>query len=62
MYDSRKSARKAAEATNKKYGVQLDRKFSYYKCFYCKDYHVGKNSINRLYNNMGSTVSTEVYK
>lgn len=62
MYDSRKSARKAAEATNKKYGVQLDRKFSYYKCFTAKIIMLVKNSINRLYNNMGSTVSTEVYK
>lgn len=44
MYNSVKSAQKAAENMTKKRGVH----FSFYKCLFCDGYHVGKNRDNKI--------------
>lgn len=43
MYNTKKSATKAAESMAKKRGVH----FSNYKCLHCDGYHVGKNRDSR---------------
>ena len=43
MYNTIKSAQKAAESMSKKHGKH----FSYYKCLFCDGYHVGKNRDNK---------------
>lgn len=43
MYNTIKSAQKAAEAMSKKTGKH----FSLYKCLFCDGYHVGKNRDNK---------------
>jgi len=44
IYNSVKSAQKAAENMTKKRGVH----FSFYKCLFCDGYHVGKNRDNKI--------------
>ena len=44
MYNSVKSAQKAADSMSKKRGVH----FSFYKCLFCDGYHVGKNRENKI--------------
>lgn len=44
MYNSVKSAQKAADSMSKKRGVH----FSFYKCLFCDGYHVGKNMENKI--------------
>ena len=41
VYNSRKVAKKCAEALSKEKGLDFD----YYKCAYCKGYHIGKNKV-----------------
>lgn len=43
MYNTVKSAQKAAESMSKKHNTH----FSYYKCLFCDGYHVGKNRDNK---------------
>ena len=43
MYNTIKSAQKAAESMGKKHNTH----FSYYKCLFCNGYHVGKNRDNK---------------
>jgi len=43
MYNTKKSANKAAESQGKKY----DKHFSVYKCMFCNGYHLGKNRDNK---------------
>lgn len=43
MYNTHKSAVKAAEIMSQKY----DKHFSLYKCIFCDGYHVGKNRDNK---------------
>jgi len=43
MYNTKKSAEKAALSMGKKKGVH----FSNYKCLYCSGYHVGRNKENK---------------
>lgn len=43
MYNTRKSALKAAESMSKKKSVH----FSCYKCAWCDGYHIGKNKENK---------------
>lgn len=44
MYNTKKSAVRAAESMTKRYE---DKHFSVYKCIYCDGYHVGKNNERR---------------
>ena len=44
IYNSVKSAQKAADSMSKKRGVH----FSFYKCLFCDGYHVGKNRENKI--------------
>ena len=46
MYNTKKSADKAAESLKKKRGIH----FSVYKCIYCDGYHLGKNRDNKTTN------------
>ena len=43
MYNTEKSAIKAADSMSKKHGTH----FSAYKCAFCDGYHVGKNRDNK---------------
>lgn len=43
MYNTKKSAVKAAESMKRKH----DKHFSVYKCIYCNGYHLGKNRDNK---------------
>ena len=43
MYNTKKTALKAAESLGKKH----DKHFSVYKCMYCDGYHLGKNRDNK---------------
>jgi len=43
MYNTKKSATRAAESMAKKHGVW----FSNYKCLQCDGYHIGKNRDNK---------------
>ena len=43
MYNTIKSAQKAADSMSKKTGKH----FSLYKCLFCDGYHVGKNRDNK---------------
>lgn len=43
MYNTIKSAQKAADSMSKK----TDKHFSLYKCLFCDGYHVGKNRDNK---------------
>ena len=43
MYPNIKSAKKAAEAMSKKHNTH----FSFYKCLFCNEYHIGKNRDNK---------------
>ena len=43
MYNTVKSAQKAAEQMSKKHNTH----FSFYKCLFCDGYHVGKNRDNK---------------
>ena len=43
MYNTKKSALKAAESMKRKQGKH----FSVYKCIYCDGYHLGKNLENK---------------
>lgn len=43
MYNTVKSAQKAADAMGKKNNTH----FSYYKCLFCDGYHIGKNRDNK---------------
>ena len=43
MYNTKKTANKAAENMEKKY----DKHFSVYKCIFCDGYHIGKNRDNK---------------
>ena len=43
MYNTIKSANKAAESMKKKY----DHHYSVYKCVFCDGYHIGKNRDNK---------------
>ena len=45
MYNTRKSAERAAESMNKKYTEKAH--FAVYKCVHCDGYHVGKNNYRR---------------
>lgn len=47
MYNTKKSALKAAEKMGIKHGVH----FSTYKCIYCDGYHIGKNRENKTEKN-----------
>ena len=44
MYNTKKSAQKAAESMTRKRGVY----FSNYKCLWCDGYHLGKNRENKV--------------
>jgi hypothetical protein len=44
MYNTKESAKKAAESMEKKRGVH----FSIYKCIFCDGYHLGKNRENKI--------------
>lgn len=44
MYNTKKSAIKAAVSMNKKY---TDSHFAQYKCVHCDGYHLGKNNYRR---------------
>ena len=43
MYNTKKSALRAAENMGKKY----NKHFSVYKCLFCDGYHIGKNMNNK---------------
>lgn len=43
IYNTKESAKKAAESMEKKRNVH----FSVYKCIYCDGYHLGKNRENK---------------
>ena len=43
MYNTKKSALKAADSMKRK----QDKHFSVYKCMYCDGYHLGKNRDNK---------------
>ena len=43
MYNTKKSAQKAADSMKRKQGKH----FSVYKCMYCDGYHLGKNRDNK---------------
>lgn len=42
-YHTLETARKSAEKMSQKHGTH----FSYYKCLFCDDYHIGKNRDNK---------------
>lgn len=44
MYNTEKSASKAAASMSKKVGAH----FSIYKCIFCDGYHIGKNRDNKV--------------
>ncbi|MDD5649031.1 MAG: hypothetical protein PHF86_01235 [Candidatus Nanoarchaeia archaeon] len=44
MYNTKESAKKAAESMEKKREVH----FSIYKCIFCDGYHLGKNRENKI--------------
>ena len=43
MYNTKKSAQKAADSMKRKHGKH----FSVYKCVFCTGYHLGKNRDNK---------------